>query len=29
MNSINPAIGEHLEPFGGITTFMRQPVSRE
>lgn len=25
----NPAIGEHLEPFGGITTFMRQPASRE
>jgi agmatinase/guanidinopropionase len=28
-NPSNPAIGEHLEPFGGITTFMRQPASRE
>jgi agmatinase/guanidinopropionase len=25
----NPALGEHLEPFGGITTFMRQTASRE
>jgi agmatinase/guanidinopropionase len=25
----NPAFGEHLEPFGGITTFMRQPATRE
>jgi arginase family enzyme len=25
----NPAYGEHLEPFGGITTFMRQPASRD
>jgi len=29
MNSINPAFGEHLEPFGGITTFMRRPASRD
>ena len=28
-NPPNPAFGEHLEPFGGITTFMRQPASRE
>lgn len=28
-NKTNPAFGEHLEPFGGITTFMRQPASRE
>ncbi len=28
-NPTNPAFGEHLEPFGGITTFMRQPASRE
>jgi agmatinase len=25
----NPAYGKHLEPFGGIPTFMRQPASRE
>jgi agmatinase/guanidinopropionase len=25
----NPALGEHLEPFGGITTFMRRTASRE
>lgn len=25
----NPAYGAHLEPFGGITTFMRQPASRD
>jgi len=25
----NPAYGEHLEPFGGIATFMRQPASRK
>jgi agmatinase len=28
-HNTNPALGEHLEPFGGITTFMRQPASRE
>ena len=28
-NPTNPAFGEHLEPFGGITTFMRQTASRE
>jgi len=27
--STNPAIGGHLEPFGGITTFMRKPASRK
>jgi len=25
----NPAYGAHLGPFGGITTFMRQPASRD
>jgi len=28
-NPPNPALGEHLEPFAGIPTFMRQPASRE
>jgi arginase family enzyme len=28
-NPTNPAFGGHLEPFGGITTFMRLPASRE
>jgi len=26
--STNPAIGDHLEPYGGITTFMRKSASR-
>jgi agmatinase/guanidinopropionase len=26
---INPAYGAHLQPFSGITTFMRQPASRK
>lgn len=25
----NPALGAHLQPFSGITTFMRQPATRE
>ena len=25
----NPAFGAHLEPFHGITTFMRLPASRQ
>ena len=29
MNQSNPAFGAHLQPFAGITTFMRQPASRE
>jgi agmatinase/guanidinopropionase len=28
-NNPNPAYGAHLEPFSGITTFMRQPASRD
>ncbi|GAB4580486.1 MAG: agmatinase [Anaerolineales bacterium] len=29
MSSPNPALGAHLQPFSGITTFMRQPASRD
>lgn len=27
--SVNPALGAHLQPYSGITTFMRQPATRE
>lgn len=29
MTTPNPALGAHLQPFSGITTFMRQPASRD
>lgn len=29
MSNKNLAYGDHMEPFGGITTFMRQPASRD
>lgn len=29
MENPNPALGAHLQPFSGITTFMRQPATRD